>query len=661
MNKFFIFIFVLLIWATNLHAQIWRGNNIGVDNSVPNPWVPLTLQENTGGYKISCWGRVYEFDSKSLLRQVWAKGDPLLERPVIIKYGINNSWQAVAKKIIRKNQSQITIELLSKTINQKGDVVNLKTNILLTYDGLVFYKLQLNSKSLLSDAISVEIPIKNEYTKLMHRWNYASNKNKQWWVSGLFPSGDQMSYIPYFWSGNSEKGLFWFAESPHNWLNYKDNSAIIFAKNASNTFAKPAAVLNLVKEDQIRSTSWSFEFGMQATPVKPSTDKRNLILSGGATSTVGLIWSDADRPYGLKFYGYPEPKNATAFNAHVSNIQKESKKAIVYNCLSFISDASPEGRQFKSQWNINAKADMASDVRAYAGAFARINFTDRDYQDFIVWKSDQFLKNANFDGYYLDNVMIENLNFNKLVKKFPDNKETLPYYPILEARRLYERFYKMVKNRGKEKLVITHSSSRVVPPILAFSDAYVDGEQFRENGARVNDDYLKVTNLSSFQSEFSGKPFGLNGIFLPAFEKKNYLSAIPTRYLAAILIQHDIPAWPIWSAPIVWDEVYKAFNNFPLFLKSDFFPYYGPVSLVKSESANVLVSAYKNQYDEYLCVVSNLGDISLTDRLRFMNIDLTKYKIQQSTPRGSIGSANKDLLTINVLAKDYLILYLRKK
>src|SRR5690606_18142742 len=149
--------------------------------------------------------------------------------------------------------------------------------------------------------------------------------------------------------------------------------------------------------------------------------------------------------------------------------------------------------------------DIGVDVRAYSGSFARVNITDPAFQDFIVWKSNQFLQNAKMDGFYLDNAMIVDLNKNKLVKSFNNvlNKK-IPYYPIMSSRKLQERFYKMVKSNGKDKLVILHSSAQIVPPVLAFGDAYLDGEQFRQDVARVNDDYLEVTNLAAFQSEFSG-------------------------------------------------------------------------------------------------------------------------------------------------------------
>src|SRR5690606_31794398 len=237
----------------------------------------------------------------------------------------------------------------------------------------------------------------------------------------------------------------------------------------------------------------------------------------------------------------------------------------------------------------------------------------------------------------------------------------LPYYPILEARKLHERFYKMVKSRGRDNVVITHSSSRIIPPILAFGDAYVSGEQYRQERVHVQDDYLKVSGLEAFQTEFSGYPFGLAGIFLPAFKQQNYLVAEPTRALAAVLLQHDIKAWPIWSATIVWDEVNKALDAFPGFLSSTFIPYYATNPLIKTKKTNILAGAYKNIKGEYLCVISNVSSQLSDVVIEFNDISISNYEIRKLTPRGKIKTVVGKNIGAEILAKDYFIFYLSPK
>lgn len=656
----YIFISFAVFIFTSLNGQVWLNNKIGVDDKAPYPWQPLSFKETSKGYEVLCWGRTYYFANTSVLSQAVAINYQLLQEPVSLYYGDNNLWKPVSKKIIKRSKNEVHFEFSSRLTDKAGKPINCRINVTVYYDGLIFYRIELSGTASLNEAISLKIPMKKDYTDIMHRWKSPTPSNKQWWLTEAFPATDQTQYVPYFWIGDIEKGLFWFAESPNNWTNYESIDAITFSGSKQSQVA--ASILNLTKANQLNSNTWSFEFGLQATPVKPlSNQKRNLILSGSPTSTVDVIWPDAGKAYQLKHFGYPEPSNLTAFNKHVLDIKNRGKKALVYNCLTYLSDASGEAIKFRSRWSIDAQPDIGSDVKAYTGAFARINITDQAYQDFIVWKSNQFLRNTKLDGYYLDNAMIVDINKSKIVKSFEGTRKKIPYYPIMTSRKLQERFYKMVKYQGADKLVILHSSAQILPPILAFGDAYVDGEQFRQDVARVDDDYLKMTNLIAFQSEFSGKPFGLSGIFLPVFNKENYMVSGPTRHLASILIQHDISAWPIFSAVIVWDEIRKALSSFPGYEQAEFIPYYAANNpFWKSTNSNMMISGYINNQNEYLCLVSNVHNNSGENVINFNRIDLSKYTIKQITGRGQLIKIGQNRLSIRVLPKDYFIFYLSR-
>ncbi|GAB3421211.1 hypothetical protein GCM10027516_18360 [Niabella aquatica] len=639
-------------------AQPWKGNKLGVDNKVPYPWVPLSLIETTGGFQVNCWGRLYIFDNISMLNNVSVLNDAILQQPVSLVCNNLSNWQPISKKIVKRAQNEVQLEIISSLKTKNGNVIRSKINVAISYDGLLFYKVDLSGPELNKEAIVLRIPLKKNLATLIHRWNYASVNNKQWWVSGKFPQKEQISYIPYFWIGNSEKGLFWFAESPNNWPNWNNKNAIEF--NGAEAADVSSVVLKLANEGQIAATSWTFEFGLQATPVKPiPQQKRSWILSEASFATINTIWPDAGKPYQLKHYGYPEPNNWILFNKHIDSIKNRSRKAIVYNCLTYLSDASYEASQFKTYWDISARPDMGSDVKAYTGEFKRIDFTNELFQDFIVWKSNELLKKSKLDGFYLDNAMIENINAAKTVKTFSGKTDNSPFYPFMAERKLQERFYKMVKSAGKDKLVFIHSSSRIVPPILGFGDAYIDGEQFRHNAIQLQSDYLKATNLLAFQSEFSGKPFGLVGIFLPSFNEAYYKIAEPTRYLAAILLQHDITAWPIYSARVVWEEVYNTLTRFPGYINAEFLPYYSK-NAIALQNRDFLISGYRNNVYEYLCVISNLSDKEVTSTVELSKVKLGTYKVNQLTSRGNIVLIDEHRLRVNVPARDFVICYLSK-
>ncbi|MFW6061035.1 MAG: hypothetical protein ACODAQ_12715, partial [Phycisphaeraceae bacterium] len=61
-----------------LESEQWRGNDIGLTNTVPAPWTPMRVD----GQTVRCWGRSYEYDDSILPAQVISDGEPLLaDRP----------------------------------------------------------------------------------------------------------------------------------------------------------------------------------------------------------------------------------------------------------------------------------------------------------------------------------------------------------------------------------------------------------------------------------------------------------------------------------------------------------------------------------------------------------------------------------------------------
>ena len=206
-------------------------------------------------------------------------------------------------------------------------------------------------------------------------------------------------------------------------------------------------------------------------------------------------------------------------------------------------------------------------------------------------------------------------------------------------RSLYERFYKMVKGVNPENLIFVHSSARVVPPILSFADAYVDGEQFKNYKMRVKGDYLDLTSLASFQSEFAGKPYGLPAIFIPEFTSQFSQSVESTRKLAAILLLHDILVWPVWSNTNIWVQRNKILNKFPGLASAKFISYYDKNRLFYSDNADVYVSAYQNNNNEYLMIIANLSNSAkkVNIGIEHNQILYKSYKIVNETSAVKIG------------------------
>jgi len=657
-----IFLFLTLINPFLILSQEWLGNRIGIDDSVPMPWSPLKLQPGANNsYIVSCWGRTYTLSPVSLMDQSTSLNEHILLKPITLSYDNNSDWTSISKKIIKDTPAVVQLEFVSTLKNRDRTQINNKTNVTIYYDGVVFFNSELSSRSVLKGAISIDIPINVNIAKNIHRAVKEDKNYPQKRVSDSFPASDQTSYIPFIWAGNWEKGLFWFAESPFNWTNYKKENAVIFSKDNRNNTANIR--LNLTEKNSIKSNTWTFEFGLQTTPVRPMPDNwRSWQLWGIPEGNIQIVWPDAGTDRETKYFGYPEAKNNRGFNSEVKKIQSTNKKALLYNALTFFSSATPEWAQFKSRWDIQGATDRTAPVITYNGEYSTINITDPYFQDFIVWKSDKFLRESKADGYYLDLAMIGNLNGQKKVRSFKGTAENLPYYPIMEFRKLHERFYKMVKSHGANKLIINHSWF-ITTPFLGFSDALVNGEQYRQFGSKVKGDYLEVATLQTFQSEFSGSQFGFPLIFLPVMEAPYYKTIYPTRYLAALLLQHDALVWPSNSVFVVWSERYKLLSGFTGFNQAKFIPYYANNPVLKSQHKMVIGSVYKNYKGEYLCIVSNLNNIPFSGNITFSdnNTSLSNFVLSSKNGRNISRINNSNTINLKIEKQDYAVFYLLKK
>ncbi len=651
-HKFIILLILTILFNSSLKSQVWLNNKIGINDEVPLPWKPLKILHRNDDFIVKCWGRDYVFNPTVLLKQVVILGEPVLAQP--IEFVINQHqlyWNYPSLQVLSKEKSKIQLLLQSKAQLANKATLTLKNYVDVYYDGLIYFKTYLSSNVALEHTIYLDFKLNKDLGKYINRYSNVANDSPLWWKADFF-GNDNSAFIPYWWVGNQEKGIFWFTESPKTWYNYTDSRAIIFTKDKLSANVRSKFKLNN------NTNIWNFEFGIQATPVKPyPEDWRAWFLTGSSSSNINIIWPSPQQPYALKYFGYLEAKNEKAFKKHVQNLRTHSHKVLVYNNLNFISTATPEWKMYHNSWDIGYE-DLSSDVKAYGDRYASVDFTSQTYQDFIVSKSNTFLKQMDLDGYYLDYAWINNINSIKPVRKFNNRNEKIPYFPFMDMRKLYERIYKMVKT-DQSKMIIAHSSARIVPTILAFADMYIDGEQFRQDVIRVKDDYLKVTNLAAFQSEYSGKAYGIPAGFLPAFSEKYYTSIGPTRKLAGLLLLHDIQPWPIYSAINEWEEIREILNSFPGYISSEFISYYHTNPLAVTNDLSVKSSMYRNNRNEFLCIITNLSNVNKEIILR-TNFKFLPESILQKTNRGTSYPVGNNTIKVSINPDDYNIIYIKK-
>jgi hypothetical protein len=579
----------------------WKDNSIGEQAGVLPPWTPLQVRRgDKSTFSVACWGREYQFGASPFPTQIIAKNEMLLAAPIALKVlagGKEISWQNSSAKITTQSPAAVEIEGHA----QSASGVLLTTKMRLEFDGLMMLDFDLKAPpDFKAEAVSLEIPVRETSALYQHRWTPS-------WAgkTGALPAAtgvvDSDNFIPYYWLGDNERGLFWFCESAQHWPNFQDKNAVQVVREPINKTGAVTMRFHLL-EDQAVPQNWKFTFGLQATPVKPiPRDWRKRRLLPATRGNVSIIWPTPEKN-SMAYYGYPEATDPALFAARIKDLHDKGIAAVPYSALSYFSEAAPEWPWFKPEWSSGSGDAGSSDVAQYGAVFARIVPTSKTYSDFIIWKNQQFMRQFKLDGYYHDNSHPYPCDSGQDGCGWKDaSGATQPVYPFMAYRDLYRRLYAMAKKEKPDAFLMAHMSGKIGIPFLAYEDSYLDGENFR---GVVKDSYMDVVGLDYWRTELMGKQWGLMPFFLPEFDAEHSAQIEPTRGLAALVMLHDVSVWPIWSNITVWNEMYDALDAFG-YADSDFIPYFDPTPPASTDMKDVYISVYKRSDGRALAIVGN--------------------------------------------------------
>ena len=607
----------------------WLGNSLGKEDKVLPPWTPLEVKERT----VNCWGRTYTFNENPLPEKITSAGQEISGQ-CVVKVKARGEW-------LKQNGADVNISgdgSVRRTIDGRiqykldGGTLALDIKGTIEYDGLLWCEITCNKPEEIQ-ALSIELPMDASHVLYRH----CKTSGVAWSDStGALPPGegviDQGKFRPYYWLGDNDRGLFWFCESDEMWPNGQNGNALEVERGEKTVVLR----LNILAEGQKFPATWKYAFGLQATPVKPlPKDRHKWRLSPAANATVKILWPVPNK-HSTSHYGYPEAANPELFAKVINELHEKKIGAMPYLCLTYLSAGCPEWPFFKKDWATGYADDASSDVIVWGNAFAEVSAVGKNYADFIVWKTAQFIKQFGIDGLYHDNSSITGTdnrlggapNLTAGYVYLRDGK-VCSKYPILGMRDLYRRMYSVMKSIKPDSFSMAHMSGSVTIPFVAYDDAYLSGELFRTGPNRVKESYLDCISLDTFRAEFMGRQWGIMPYFIPQFEKKYREQIEPTRGLMALLMLHDVNIWPeadLCNLAVV-NEAFAALDAFD-YLNADFLPYFDPIPPASTQMKDVYVSGYRRADGSVLLIVGNLakedreGFIILNERaLGMTNVD----------------------------------------
>jgi len=580
---------------------VWSGNRLGMEDEVLAPWTPL--KTDRGKATVECWGRQYGFGT--FLRSA-SSLDVELIRPVTLEAVVNGQTVAFPDRGARVEEARDTRALLSGTSEAGG--MGLTTRHQVDFDGFTWTDLTLDAgEGMKVDELRLFWSMPASQATLMHADQMKWSGNP---AGALKPEGWSSDWTHFFWLGNEDRGLAWYAETPRNWVTSKDKPAIEVTREGDQV----NVTLRLIAQPTAPKGKVEYGFGFMATPARPCPeDARRWRMVPAPRPTFEIIWPNDN----MRWYGYPEPIDAAKFAERVKASHEKGCLVVPYVNLNYCSGGAPEWQYYGSRWAGDPpRGVLPSDVAAMGFPAMGTCPANRDWQDFILYRIDEAIRKYEIDGIYIDCWCPYDCKAGPCAWADAEGK-VQHTRPIRAYREIIRRVYSLFRHARPDPLLMVHMSSEVDIPMLSFTDTILDGEQF--GPGKLVADYLDVLPPDAFRAEFLGRNFGPVEFFLPEFRPPNEQPG--TLNLAPYLLLHDVNPWPIWSDGATWTKLYEALDAFGI-TEARFEPYWRQPA-AQSEP-QVLVSAYAGK-DGAILAVMNTGD-AIDARV---SADLKRLGLQQ--------------------------------
>jgi len=610
----------------------WFRSKIGMTDDVIPPWTPLNIEKKSMGRSslaIECLQRVYEFGPLPMINHIEAAQKEILAEPIRFMARISGKdalWENASTQL--KKQTPSSVHLLQMAYG-KGMHVNVDLNM--EYDGAIKVELNLNpSECVQLEQFLLRIPLKTEYARYLYFFPSTWPGNIK--NASTVPSHDVTGpFLPYFWIGDDERGLAWFAESDEGWIHEDPNKAIVFTRENGQVVINIYFIRKSVKigpKEKLQKLSYSF--GLQATPVKPITttvwDYRISHITQNAFGNVRLkvpdIALDQLAQAGVK---------TIVFHEHWTDIESYYETSHGDDLRNLIKRCHERGMQFLLYFGFLI-SDMAVEW-PYLGNECTVGLVPQGYtpwnyppqpiqnayrvcyksvwQDCLAAGIDKVMEEYDCDGVYLDGCQYvwDCNNLKHGCGYYRPDGTISTTYPIWAVRQLMKRIYKIVKSHKPNGQVNVHSSSCNVIPTLGWATSYWDGEQFNyiKNAVPVTE----VISLEMFRTEFMGKSLGIPAEFLltGAFHFKEAL---------AITLLHDVPIRPVGINENLglMSSLWQLRDRFET-TKADWLPYFQNADYVKIEPGGCFASLYRHPQNGILVFLSNLSNQEMAVKARF--------------------------------------------
>ena len=588
----------------------WLGSPAGQSDELLPPWTPVSVE----GHAVHVWGRVYRFSDLPFPSQITSASQEILAEPIALggtSAGQPLLWKGRELTVLESSPVRARLRIQAAT-----DSLECNGTVLIEYDGMVRcdFELKPAHPDVALEKLDLEIPFRPERAKYLHFWpgRWGSVFNSR----AIPPDGYQVSFKPFFWIGDDERGLAWFAESDQNFWDV-DPNRVIEVRPEKNSVV---LVIHLVGKPRKLNIPLEYTFGFQATPVKPmqpdAWDYRICHMGnyGIEENPPGIL--DRLAEYGVKticfhehwtdIQNYPRTTHGEKLRKLVKACHDRGIQLLLYHGYE-MSTLAPEWDQYHEECLVYPRA---GGYKRQPEQTAYIVCYRSHWQDFICDGIAKLIDEYDIDGVYLDGTSEPWGCRNQLhgcgyVK--PDGSVGTTY-PIFAVRQTMRRIYTIVKKHNPNGQVNVHQSTCMVIPTLAFATSYWDGEHLQS--IKRPESPGEVLPLDAFRAEFMGRNWGV-----PA-ELLWYPSGpFQRREAVGLALLHDVPVRPNRMEDVaVSARMWRAFDELGRH-EAEWIPYWDSARFVRCDQDAVKVSLHNRPGGGFILVAFNLAQEKCRARL----------------------------------------------
>ena len=618
------------------------------------PWTAVSAVQQEDSIHISLWGREYVFRDTIFPAEIKTAGQNILAKPIALRtFFDGEEFVPCDTRYFDLEQNEAGCEF---GVAQRSSNVILNARVRVEFDGLIRVKFCVlpfwneewkrygaEDATYRLNSMFLDIALKKEFSELYH---YYPNDGGSTIVlftndipSGKLPKeGLKVPFKPYTWLGWEEGGLSLFCQSDKNLELADPSCAMEYSIEEDAVHLKVHLLDDKPADWQNRKEMWAdaalpieFDYGLQATPVKPRPNSRltdyQIFHMDGTTQKIEylykefeesdekgreLIKSIADK--GAKYFlilgwqktmNYWKAADEVRFKKIVDVCKSFGLEPILYfgyEYATIMEDWFEKGQEYLQKNTEGRLTDgwlCRYPLRPWHRAYTMC--LNSSYSEVFLNGILECMDNYGVKGIYLDGTF----NFWECANEahgcgYTDKNGKKHYtYPIYAVREFAKKLHYEVQSRGG--ILHVHQSGTCTVPTMAFSDVVLTGESVH---SKLWD---KEIPLYTFRAEHSGMSTGINMQWI-AIEPPER-PEINVEYIACLPILHGVmpmPRYTIDSSLAFMSKVWKAHNSFGIG-DSEFIGYWQKECPVHINHEKVYSSVYKKG-DKMLAVVSNLGD-----------------------------------------------------